>query len=261
MRPFKNAFPRFMLFMMLFLTISMSTSSRADDLVLPLPSEDREIIVKRLGAGFVGDALPSKPIDDTSILFPFHHQSVTYRFTSGRNIGKSKTVALTKVPRPSGRFVWRLQLAPSLIGFLRQTPEGDIVMPAVAETSEDALVVTTPPNPFLLKSMRPGETRSYSQEVSVRYFEDISNERYSGTIKTDYTYVGTFRVKVPAGTFEAILFRAKVDGRIGPAHTHATSYSFFAPGAGLVAMILQQKVTAFWIYNIDSAGGKVLISR
>jgi hypothetical protein len=133
-------------------------------------------------------------------------------------------------------------------------------MPAVADTSEDALVVTTPPNPFLSRGMKPGETRTYSQQVSVRYFDDISNERYSGTLKTDYTYVGTFRVTVPWRD-GAILLRARVEGKIGPAHTRATSYSFFAPGAGLVAMILQQKITAFWIYNVNGAGGKVLVSR
>jgi len=112
-----------------------------------------------------------------------------------------------------------------------------------------------------VRDMKPGETRSLSQEVSVRYFDDISDERYSGTLKSDYTYMGTFRVTAPAGAYEAILLRVKVEGKIGPAHTHATSYSFFAPGVGLVAMILQQKVTAFWIYNIDGAGGKVLTSR
>ena len=55
--------------------------------------------------------------------------------------------------------------------------------------------------------------------------------------------------------------RAKVEGKIGPAHTHAMSYNFFAPGVGLIAMILQQKITAFWIYNKNGAGGKVLVAR
>jgi hypothetical protein len=256
-----KAFSRITLVTTLCLIILTSTKVRAEDVVLPLPPDDEQIIVKQLGAEVVGHAVPSKPIDDPLALFPLHHRPVTYRFTSGRNTGKSQTLALTKIQRPGGKFVWRLQLAPSLVGFLRQTPEGDIVMPAVADTGEGALVITTPANPFLSKGMKPGETRSFSQEVSVRYLDDISDERYSGTLKSDYTYIGTFRVTVPAGAYQAILLRAKVEGRIGPAHTHAASYSFFAPGVGLVAMILQQKVTAFWIYNIDGAGGKVLISR
>jgi hypothetical protein len=37
-----------------------------------------------------GGAVPSKPIDEPSLLFPFHRTSVTYRFTSGRNTGKSQ---------------------------------------------------------------------------------------------------------------------------------------------------------------------------
>ncbi len=257
----EKLFSRIMLMTITCLVILTSTDTGAGNVVLSLPPDDQQIIVKHLGAQVVGDAVPSKPIDDPTVLFPFHHEQRIYRFTSGRNTDKSQLETLTKIQRPGSKFVWRLQLAPSLVGFLKQTPEGDIVMPAVADTSEDALVVTTPPNPFVPKGMKPGETRSYSQQISVRYFDDLSNQRYSGTLKSDYTYVGTFRVTVPAGTFEAILLRAKVEGKIGPAHTHATSYGFFAPGAGLIAMILQQKVTAFWIYNIDGAGGKVLVSK
>jgi hypothetical protein len=214
-----------------------------------------------LGAQVVGDPLPSKPISDPTILFPLHHERLTYRFTSGKNVGKTQTEALTKVERPGGKFVWRLQLAPTLVGYLRHAPEGEIDMPAVEDTSEGALVISTPGNPFLPNDMRPGQTRSYVQKISVRYMDDLSNEQYTGQLKSDYTYLGTYRVTVPAGTFDTIVLRVKVNGKVGPAKTHGTSYSFFAPGVGLVAMILQQKVSAFWIYNVDAAGGKVLASK
>ena len=208
----------------------------------------------------VGEPLPSRLIDDPNVLFSFAHIPVTYRFTSGRNKGKSQTLVATKVGRPGGKFVWRVQLAPSLVGFFRQMPNGDIVMPAVEDTGAEALVVSTPANLFISKGMRPGETRRFVQQVSVRYLDDIDNEQWSGKLETDFTYVGTYRTKVPAGTFDAILLRTTVEGKVGPAHTHATSYSLFAPGEGLVAMILQQRITAFWIYNVNGAGGKVLTS-
>jgi hypothetical protein len=108
--------------------------------------------------------------------------------------------------------------------------------------------------------MKPGETRRFVQEVSVRYLDNIDDERWSGKLRTDFTYVGTYLTEVPAGSFDAVLLRTRVDGRVGPAHTHATSYSLFAPGEGLVAMILQQRVTAFWIYNVNGVGGKALTS-
>jgi hypothetical protein len=242
------------------LALTLSTLVWAGDPVLPLAPADQKILVEQLGADVVGEPVPSRPIDDPDTLFSFAHLPVTYRFTSGRNKGKSQTLIPTKVERPGGKFVWRVQLAPSLIGFLRQMPDGDIVMPAVEDTGAEALVVSTPANLFISKGMKPGETRRFVQEVSVRYLDDIDDEQWSGKLQTDFTYVGTYRTKVPAGTFDAVLLRTTVDGKVGPARTHATSYSLFAPGEGLVAMILQQRVTAFWIYNVNGAGGKVLTS-
>jgi mannose-6-phosphate isomerase-like protein (cupin superfamily) len=73
-----------------------------------------------------------------------------------------------------------------------------------------------------------------------------------------YTYVGTYQVTVPAGTYSAILMRMKIDGKVGPAHTEDTAYYFFAPQGGMVAMISQEDVEAFWVIHIDTTIGKVL---
>lgn len=73
--------------------------------------------------------------------------------------------------------------------------------------------------------------------------------------------MGTYRVTVPAGTFNADLIRVKFDGTVGPAHTKDTQYNFFAPGVGVVAMITQEDIEAFWIFNIDTSTGKMLASQ
>lgn len=64
---------------------------------------------------------------------------------------------------------------------------------------------------------------------------------------------------VPAGTFLAILFCVKCKGKVGPVHTQNIDHSFVAPGVGTVAMILQEDVTAFWLFNIDTTT-KVLMA-
>jgi hypothetical protein len=243
------------------LALFLSTRSRASDVALVLSPQDQERITKQLGQGIVGEAVASETIDDPSYWFPLHNEKLIYKFTSGKNVGKTQTETLTRVSRPDGTEAWRLQLAPNLTGYLHYMHDGQIEMPAVEDAGEGAFVITTPANPFLPRGIKPGETRTYSQNISVRYLDDVFNERFTGALKSDYTYVGTFKVKVPAGTFDAILLRVTTDGKIGPAHTHYASYSFFARGTGLVAMILQAKVTAFWIYNVDSAGGKVLLSK
>jgi hypothetical protein len=243
------------------LLLLTSGSARAQDVVLPLPPQDRQKITAKLGPGVVGIALPSQPITDPSSFFPLRNKAMTYEVMAGSNTGNRQTLGLTKMRRPSGASAWRFQLSPSLAGFLRQTAEGDIIMPAVTDSGEGVVVVTTPANPFIPKGMKPGETRSYSQQVSVNYLDDPTDQKYSGSVVGTYTYVGTYRVTVPAGTFPAVLFRVFCSGRVGPAHTVNTGYNFFAPGVGMVAMILQEDVSAFWIFNIDSTTGKVLMSK
>src|SRR6202012_2609486 len=114
-----------------------------------------------------------------------------------------------------------------------------LMMPAVSDAGEGVVVITTPANPFLLKGMRPGEMRSYSQKVSVLALDDPTDQEYSGTLRGTYTYIGTYRVTVPAGTYDSVLFSLRCDGKVGPAHTRDTAYYFFAPKIGVVAMISQ----------------------
>jgi len=241
-----------------FMTIAGAATIAAGQ-VLPLPAEDQQYIAAMLGAGVVGQALPSAPISDVTLYFPLEDRVLTYKVTSGKNAGEVQTLNVAKLQRPNGVLAWRFGLSPSLAGFLHQT-KGDLYMPAVSDSGEGVVIVTTPPNPFLLNGMKPGDTRTLTQKVAVNYLDDPTDRRYSGSLKAKLTYVGTYQVTVPAGTYEAILVRFKTDGKVGPAHTQDTAYYFFAPHVGVVAMITQQDVEAFWIIHLDSRSGKVLAS-
>jgi hypothetical protein len=235
--------------------------ARAQGVVMQLPADDQQQINAQLGPGVVGNALPSKPIQDAASYFPLQDKALVYQVMAGPNAGNSQTLGLAKVTRPSGILSWRFQLSPTLSGFMRQTSQGDIVMPALTDTSQGVVVVTTPANPFVPKGMQPGETRSYTQQVAVNYLDDPSDQEYSGSMNGTYTYLGTYQVTVPAGTFAADLIRVKCEGKVGPAHTQNTAYNFFAPGVGAVAMIMQEDIAAFWILHIDTTTGKVLMSK
>lgn len=243
------------------LLLLASGSARAQGVVLPLPPEDQQNITAQLGPGVVGTPLPSSPISDPSVYFPLEQKSQQFQVVAGPHAGTVQTLGLWKARRPGGKKAWRFQMTPSLAGFMRETEQGDIIMAALTDAGEGVVVVTTPANPFIPKGMQPGETRSYTQQVSVNYLDDPSDQRYSGSINGTYTYVGTYQVTVPAGTFPAVLFRVKCEGKVGPAHTQNTGYNLFAPGVGMVAMVLEEDVTAFWLFNIDSTTGKVLMSR
>ena len=241
--------------------IFSSALLRAEDVILPLSDEDQQRITAQLGPGVVGKALPSKPIGDASVYFPLQNRVLTYQVTAGSHPGRVESLELAQVQRPSGTSGWRFQFAPSLAGFLHQSEAGELIMPSLSDSSEGVIVVTTPANPFVPTGMKPGESRAYKQKVSVNYLDDPTDQRFSGAVDGTCTYVGTYQVTVPAGTFEAVLFRIKFAGKVGPAQTKDTQYNFFAPGVGLIAMITQERVSAFWLFHIDTTTGKVLVSK
>jgi hypothetical protein len=239
---------------------ALARVAAAEGVVLPMPPEDLQYLNTQLGPGVVGQALPSTPITDPSIYFPLQERSLTYQVTAGKNAGDAQELPVAKGKRPNGNPAWRLGLSPSLAGFIRQSPSGDLLMPAVSDSGEGVIVVTTPANPFLLTGLKPGETRTFSQTVAVNYLDDPTRRDYSGKLKAKYTYVGTYQVTVPAGTYQAVLVRLNYQGKVGPAHTTDTAYYFFAPQTGVVAMVSQEDVEAFWIVHIDTKSGKVLMS-
>jgi hypothetical protein len=98
------------------------------------------------------------------------------------------------------------------------------MIPTVGDMGEGVVIITTPANPFMLKGMKPGESRSYTQQVRVNALDDPEDQKYTGVLNGTYTYVGTYQVKVPAGTYKTVLLRLKCQGKVGPADTHDSAY-------------------------------------
>ena len=245
------------------LTIVLAASDAgAQGIVLALPADDQQALTKYLGPGVVGAARPSEQIVDASAYFPLVQEKMfTYQITTGSNAGKSQTHHLRKARRPSGVPAWRFALSASLAGFINTTPSGDLVMPAVSDSEDGVVVVATPANPFVIQGIKPGESRSFTQTISVNYLDDPSRQDYAGNLNGTYSYVGTYQVTVPAGVFDAILVRLDYEGKIGPAHVKDRSWYFFARGAGIVAMVNHEDVSAFWIYNVHTTTGRVLVGN
>ena len=237
-----------------------SLPALADGVVLQLPAKDQQMLAAKLGPGVVGKALQSKAVDPL-VYFPLQDRKLTYLVTSGPYAGNAQTLGLAKLRRAGGASAWRFQLSPTLAGFVRATAAGDLMMPAVSDSGEGVVVLTTPANPFLPKGIKPGESRSVSQTVSVNHLDDPTDQEYSGSLSGTYTNLGTYQVTVPAGTYEAVVFRFECEGKVGPAHTQDTAYYVFAPGVGAIAMVSQEDVTAFWLFHIDTSTGKVLSQK
>ncbi|MCK6554676.1 hypothetical protein L6Q96_08880 [Candidatus Binatia bacterium] len=234
---------------------------RGDGPVLPLPEHDREQLSRFLGPGVVGAALPCDPIGDPTTWFPLHARASKFQWTSGPNAGRTEVLALREAKRPIGTQAWRFGLSPVLAGFIVRDAQGGLAMPAVTDTAEGLVIVANPANPFLPANLQPGETRRVDNRIAANYLDDPYDTDYAGRMAGEFTYVGTYRVTVPAGTFPAVLTRLHATGKVGPAHVEDTSWALYAPGVGMVAMVAQEDVAAFWIFHLDTTAGKVLVAQ
>ncbi len=99
--------------------------------------------------------------------------------------------------------------------------------------------------------------------IAVKVY-DLSDPRevsHTGSLNVTYSYLGAYKVTVPAGTYDAALLKWNYEGEIGPASISDVQYRLVAKDIGPVASIDKLKVHAMLIYNKNTKSGKVLVSK
>ncbi len=142
----------------------------------PLPPEDQQEIDALLGAGVVGEALPSRPIADPSVYFPLSERTHNYLVTGGPKAGATQPLGLSRGKRPDGNPAWRLGLSPSQAAFLRKTDGGDLH--AGGHRLRRGGRGDHARQSVRAQGMQPGESRTLSQQVAVNYLDDPTSRDY-----------------------------------------------------------------------------------
>ena len=109
--------------------------------------------------------------------------------------------------------------------------------------------------------MNAGDSKALTMKVNVYDLSDPKDVEHKGSLDVTLTYVGAYRVTVPAGTFDAALLKWDFKGKIGPASVEDIQARFVAPGIGMVAAAEKRDVAAFLIYNDNTKVGKVLVQK
>jgi hypothetical protein len=228
---------------------------------IQLPAKDRIFIEQFLGKNVVGKPVVGTPISDPRKFFPLEEGTWVYRVTSGKDKGKSVQQVLTRLRRDKSGNSWRQALGTNSVLYLLKTANNSIEIVSTQVQGQGVISRYLPREPLVLSEMSPGDTKLMKTDVKVYDLSHPDHLTHSGSLSILYSYVGAYEVTVPAGTFQAALFKWDYKGKVGPAEVEDVQYQFYAADVGTVAMIEKTDVSAFLVYHQHTKIGKLLIKK
>jgi hypothetical protein len=234
------------------------TQDPAKGEIIPLSQGDRKAIESYLGKGVVGKAVAAPVIDDAGKVYGLRAGTWTGKISSGKHSGKSGTWSLGPSKSAGSSGSWRGAMGDSQVIFLTKTDEGHVVAVSDIEHAHGVLTRFTPPEPRVEKGMKPGDSSKVNIDIKVFDAKNPKHLEHKGKLDLTYTYVGAYKTTVPAGTFDALLFKWHYKGKVGPASIDNAIYRFFAPGVGPVAFIEFKHISAVLVYQDTEKWGWVL---
>jgi len=229
--------------------------------MISLPDADRSAIEQYLGPTVVGEAIPAPEVADTGLYLAARAGTRNFLMVSGDDAGKTEQHQVTQLKKDAGTTIWRYDAGGKFVYFVTAQSNGDYLVTGVEDIAGGAITKYSPPEPFMLQGLKPGEERNAKLTVKVFDLESPDDLTHEGELDVNYRYVGAYKVNVPAGDFDAILVKWTFKGKVGPASVDDTQYRFFAPDLGIVAAVEQLDVSAMLVYNRHTKVARVLASK
>lgn len=245
------------LFMGLSLLVALGSAALAADPTIPLPADAKSELDKRLGPGVVGAAIPAPPLQAPMTYAPKEGTVLTYQVVDSDGNKWNEDHHFVKSTEP--------QFAPGMSYAIEkvsteymQENGGNLIVVGEKDLKQSVITTFTPGEPLVLAGLQAGQSWQVTAAVKVADISDPTDITHTGSLTITYTYVGAYKVTVPAGTYDAALIRWDYNGEVGPASITDTYYRLIAPGAGLIAMIEKVSISAMLFYNDDTKLGKQL---
>ena len=227
--------------------------------IVPLSDTDRAQLDALLGKGVVGEALPSAPLGSVDVYMPPQGRTATYRVvTQGENKTANETHQSVETTEAEFKPGWHYTIAGVAESYFQKDASGKVFTVAEKDFDNNVLSRFAPGDPLIIPGLQPGQSAKSSVKVSVYDLGNLKKVSHSGSLDVVYTYLGTYRVTVPAGSYDAALVKWSYSGKIGPANIKDSQYRFLANGAGMVAMIQIRSISAMLVYNDHTKRGKLL---
>jgi hypothetical protein len=228
----------------------------------PLSDDDRRTLNEYLGDNVVGEAVPAPALAHGLGYLISIGDGLAWRMRviSGKGKGTEQMASAGILDRPGDKTRFRIDTGDGRDVLFGQTDaKGNLISYASQDNQQGVISRFTPAQPIFLADMKPGESRKFTSTIFVGDLSAPDVETHSGKLDVEFTYEGAYRLHVPAGTIDAVLFKTRLTGKVGPASVRDTIYRFFAKTAGVVAEVETEDVSAALIYHEKTRVGKVLV--
>lgn len=224
---------------------------------IALPKEDRTALEQLLGSDVIG--APVEPTPLTSSDMPLKEGSWTYKIVGGNKKGQTEEDTLSQLKRDETGASWKIVTGAKDLAFIQHSDNDNIAVLTEQDTDQGVITRFLPAEPILINGMKPGDSNSLTIGVKVYDLSSPDEVSHTGSLNLEYSYVGAYKVTVPAGSYDAALLKWVYDGSVGPATVKDTQYRFVAKDVGIVASVDKKKISALLLYHDNSNTGKVLV--
>jgi hypothetical protein len=224
---------------------------------IPLPNADRTALEQLLGSGVVGDPVAAGPLAAADI--PLREGTWTYQVVAGKKKGENQDDVLTQLQRDPSGASWKIEMGAKDLAFIQLGADQNVAVVSEQDTDQGVITRFSPAEPILTIGMNPGDSKKVTIGVKVYDLSSPNEVSHSGSLDLEYSYIGAYKVTVPAGSYEAALLRWDYDGSVGPASVQDTQYRLVAKDVGVVASIDKKKISALLLYHDNSSTGRVLL--
>jgi hypothetical protein len=166
---------------------------------------------------------------------------------------------LTQLERDQSGASWKIQTGAKDLAFIQLGSDQNILILSEQDTDQGVVTRFSPAEPILVVGMKPGDSQSVTIDVKVYDLSSPNEVSHSGSLQLTYSYIGAYKVTVPAGSYDAALLKWDYNGSVGPASVQDTQYRLVAKDVGIVASIEKKKISAMLFYHDNSNTGRVLV--
>lgn len=222
--------------------------------MVPLPAELRAPAEQYL-PGVIGEPVPAFTL--SSDMAAIREGTRIYTVVNRTGNLPSETHEISRGEDPG---YWRYTVG-NRMAFLHEVPGESVSLVSEQDTKLGVVTHFNPAQPLLIAGMNAGDSRKLKLAIQIYDLDDVQALKYRGSVDLIMSYVGAYKVTVPAGTFDAALLRWTYRGKIGPAKIEETQVRLVAKDAGVVAAADRRDVAAVMLYNATTKTGKVLRQR